>query len=507
MDVSQNYYSSIVDYYLKQGGDLIDIVSVNKKFRQNKVINQHLKIKWFWKLNEFVDKENYNEIVDQCFKKDGNIKSIFVRGITNEVKNMLKLLYNCPFKDIKNRKIYDDVINEFIEWDPNVNNEETYMGFYWDWFSTNSKEERNNQFKHVFNKQRELRREEHIPEESKEIYYILFNLKVKTIDDYNNLKERLKKYKRKISAKLIQNQVKRKPENIDVYKSKYFNNSKTFQVELQKGFEETSETEVDENYINEWLDYEQQLALQEAELYEQFTNEDQEAARIEYINRPKPAEEDDGYDNAEEYFDDYDNYFDSDFNSIPSPDYSLGVVLNQDKNGNPVIIANFSGKDRIRKQRVDQVGQLFEDNFLKRNISNVVYRFHFSGVGWRTYILKNKEQMETMLESVKEYGATNVKDVSYSASSNYYEEHELPKIQFVDYLRIEVENFKIKDIKKRVNKNKGGEFFPYRLLPEYCYDKIDVTLESAQIFLSLCKVILKKVMKEKNFNIIVSVTH
>ena len=163
-----------------------------------------------------------------------------------------------------------------------------------------------------------------------------------------------------------------------------------------------------------------------------------------------------------EYFDNPDDYFgETNFNQIPQPDYSVGVVLKNDHNNNPLITANLSGKTRVRRERVDQVSKLFEEHFLKKDVSNVVYRFHFRGIGWRTYKLKNKDQMETMFNSLKNYGSLNVQEVSYSASSSFYEEHELPKIEFVDYLRIEIENLNIKDSRKRTNKDKSGGFYPY----------------------------------------------
>lgn len=486
--LNSTHISKILEHYLREGGKIKDFVLINKKyskptslqFYENKKntdptsLHFYKNEKWLLEFYDFYNKENFNELLPECFKKDGNLKSTHVRGVSTELRDLIIQLYNSPFniEDVKSyNNFWDNIWEKWLS-DLNVKHN-LFMTFYINWYNRFSKEDRKKQFDSCF-KNNHLILSSKVTSENIELHYILNGLNIKTKEDYRNLLPKINDFKSKL-IELYPNEfkkkpIKRKPTDVVVSKAKY-----TDLNELQTSIEPMIRPSAEETTT----------ATNSAATSEDELKEDQEAARDEFINRPKPAQEDDGYDNATEYFDDYENYFDSDFNSIPTPDYSSGVVLKQDHNGNPLITANLSGKERKRKERINQVSNLFEEHFLNKDIENVVYRFHFRGVGWRTYKLKSKEQMEKMLDSVKKYGASNVEEVSYSASSSYYEQHEIPKIQFVDYLRIEVENFVIKDGKKGEKKTKGGEFFPYRFLPEYCFDKGDETLILAQIVLSL----------------------
>lgn len=422
-------------------------------------------LSWCISFYEFYKLVNYNDLKNQCFKKNGEIKNENVRGIKKEAQELLKLLHKHHPK-IQKEKDLDQVIqNEimFFIYGELYRLEQT-VGY--DRF----KELLHKCFTEFKNKGLLLTKEqlqEKFPDEGSDLYKlheILVSLKVKTGFDWRKIKTSYE------ARREVANIEKMKPIEPRVKQLPKLNN--------------------DEELMDlEYEDYQREVMNQESDFTEQIMEEEQLASQHEYINRPKPAQEDDGYDNVEDYFEDsYYNYFgESTFNQIDSPDYSIGVTVAKDKNNNPIINANLSGKNRVRKDRVNEVLKLFEEHFLKSTHTNVIYRYHFRGVGWRTYKLRNKEEMEKMFESLKNYGATNVEEVYYSASSSYYEQHELPKIEFVDYVRIEVENFDIKDSKKKTYKDKGGEFFPYRLLPEYCYDQIDQTLSLSQIFLGLSK--------------------
>ena len=453
----------ILEHYLKQGGDIQDFVLINKKYSHPTSLRYFTNQEWLWNFNDIVSKDNYNNLLEACFKKDGNIKSANLRGISNDVKELLNHLHNCPFMRITDLNSYNEFVRDvWDKWDPEEKpNQDLYMTFYIDWFKSYPYKEIKKQFNSCFRDGKLIDSSE-VTDENKEIHYILTGLGVKTKEDYHQLMPKIREYKSKLKElypnTFQKEPIKREPTNAPEVKP----SKATYDGwnQLQTEMEETSDDEAYENYVNEWNDYQNQLAEDENELDNQFTKEDEEAARVEYLNRPKQAEEDDGYDNVNDVFGDNDFIMDA-------PDYSITGVSYSEANG---IGANLTGKDRVRRNNVAEVVKLFEEHYLNNETRNLIYQFYFRNIGWRTYKLRNIDQLNKFLDDLKNYGSINVNEVNQQASSSYYEEHELPKIQFVDYLRIKPENLVINDNHMVYNSTEGA-FFPYKYLPEFKHFK------------------------------------
>lgn len=403
--------------YLSETGDKTNFRSINKK--SNKLALTAEIESWFNKLNEF-DDDFYNENIDKCFTKNGNLYSLNYRRLPKEIRPLLELLHEYPLGDLSNENTYNTMIKHYNKW----------------YNRADTKQNTIDKIKQYMVEQREKRLI--TPPEITEAHIYLM-------------------------AK---------------HSLEYLFKSNELNVETLNGIIDIAKNELKEDYLDSYVDtslnqlYDEYInKINPPDLFEnadEYFNNDMEEIPNDNntITVNKPIDQPENYDNAADYFGDFDDFKDID----PKQIYEVGF----DKE-HGIIRANLM---QDRYNRLTQVRDLIGE-LLNTPYTDFVYRYYFAGIGWRTIKLHGHESLKKLIDVIEGFGLYNRSEMNQTAISDFYNKDAIPEPEFVDAIWIgpEVNNI-VKDGQAE-KATIGGEFYPYAIMPQvYDFQKY---YEQAQI--------------------------
>lgn len=439
--LSNQSLKEVFKYFTELDGNKVDFKSVNKKVRKSANYAEY--DLWFKEFDK-IDEEFYEVNIDKCFAKNGKLYSLNYNRIPKDIKNLLKLLHKYPGGDLSNNVTYNSMMEKYNTWKNKRSHKEIVLSKYKDYLI----EQRNN-----------LKKKSKIPNEITEhpqYVYLIEELNERLAE--NTLTpEVINKFIKVFRNDLVSDYLEQDVDKaLNEIKNKYLN---LIHYEDNNDYMRASA----DAYLNVDEYFDDNELVDMSNIQENNNN----------LSETQPIDNPDDYQNSADYFGDFDDFKDID----PKQIYEVGF----DKQ-HGIIRANLM-QDRYNRliQVRDLIGELLNTPY-----TDFVYRYYFTGIGWKTIKLHGHEALRSLIDVIEGYGLYNRSEMTQTAISDFYNKDTIPDPEFVDALWIGPEvNNKVKDGQPE-KATVGGEFYPYALMPaRYCYQKI---LEKYQITTSLCKV-------------------
>lgn len=193
----------------------------------------------------------------------------------------------------------------------------------------------------------------------------------------------------------------------------------------------------------------------------------------------------DNYQNADEYFGTYDEELGlkdhQDQDIYKGVNYIYEGQYNKDGTYKGIITASLDCADSEKRYRIELIREYF-DRFTEENVQYPVLRYYFAGLGWRTFVF-NDDNLNDFYDTLDNFGVYNRNQIESAAFSTYYNEGELPNIDFVQ--AIQILDYPLKQDDRKEYKTKAGEFYPYYINDDGKKEFVLNHLYLAQIFTSL----------------------
>ena len=392
--------------YLTDPNDKMNFRTVNKK-TSKLAVTAELEL-WFAEFDK-IDDEFYDQNIDKCFTKKGNLYSLNYKNFPKHLKPLLQLLHEYPNGDLSNSNTRNSMMKLYQKWRNHKSSKKTII---------------------------------------KRIKKIMKNKRLMTPEEITESSSY------KAAKELIESLLKTNKLNID----SLTNIIDTAKTELKEDYLDNYVDDSLNKLYNEYFDIiNPPQKFMNAEEY--FNDMDiDEIQENEPINQPIDNQE--NYGNATDYFGDFDDFKDLDPNQI----YEVGF----DKD-HGIIRANLM-KDRYNRliQVRDLIGELLDTPY-----TDFVYRYFFAGVGWKTIKLHGHESLKKLIDVIEGYGLYNRYEMDQNSINTYYNSDAIPEPEFVDAIWIGPEiNHIVKDGQAE-KATVGGEFYPYAIMPaRYCYETL-----------------------------------